>query len=111
MIVLHCCHVAAACRTGRQADCQETSMFSGAITSLIIAVLAAVVSFGAVPSVAVASAAQHIYPVAVGLFVVTALMTIFDLEFPYDLRAIFARAEDDNSVTPTATDLRQTRAM
>ena len=86
-------------------------MFSGAIISLIVAVLAAVVSYGGVPSAAAAVAAQHIYPVAVGLFVVTAMVTIFDLELPHGLRTMFARADVHESVTTTATDLRQKRVM
>jgi uncharacterized membrane protein YtjA (UPF0391 family) len=63
-------------------------MFSGAIISLIIAVLAAVVSYGGVPNATAAATAQHIYLIAIGLFVVSAMATILDLELPHGVRIV-----------------------
>jgi uncharacterized membrane protein YtjA (UPF0391 family) len=57
-------------------------MFSGAVISLAVAVLAAIVSYGGVPNATAAATAQYIYLIAIGLFVVSAVVTILDLEWP-----------------------------
>jgi uncharacterized membrane protein YtjA (UPF0391 family) len=86
-------------------------MFSGAIISLVVAVLAAVVTYGGVPSASAAATAQHIYFIAIGLFVVSAMVTILDLELPHDLRALFARGGNIDTATRADQDMRQNRAM
>jgi uncharacterized membrane protein YtjA (UPF0391 family) len=63
-------------------------MFSVAITSLVVTLLAAVVSYGGVPNAAAAATAQHIYLIAIGSFVISAMATILDVEIPYCVRAL-----------------------
>ena len=58
-------------------------MFSGAVTCLIVAVGAAVLGFGGLPDATAATFAQHIFLIAIGLFVISALAAIFDLELPH----------------------------
>ncbi len=64
-------------------------MFSGAIISLIVAILAAIVSFGGVPNPAADLTAQYIGLIAIGLFVVSAVVTILDLQLPHSVRDVF----------------------
>jgi uncharacterized membrane protein YtjA (UPF0391 family) len=96
--LLHCCHDAApvgikpAARLKRGS---KTVMFVGAIISLIIAVLAALVSYGGIPNATAAVTAQHIGLIAIGLFVVSAVVTILDLELPDAIRDPFPRADRD----------------
>ena len=58
-------------------------MFSGAIISLMVAVGAAVLGFGGLPDATAATFAQHIFLIAIGLFVISALVAILDLELPH----------------------------
>jgi uncharacterized membrane protein YtjA (UPF0391 family) len=66
-------------------------VFNCAIICLVVALLAAVVSFGGLLDVDAAIAAQHIYFIAIGLFVVSAMLTILDLELSRDIRVRLAR--------------------
>lgn len=75
-------------------------MFSGAIISLVVAVLAALVSYGGVPNATAAATAQHIYLIAIGLFVVSAVATILDLELPHAFRALLADNEGAELIQP-----------
>jgi uncharacterized membrane protein YtjA (UPF0391 family) len=82
-------------------------MFSGAVISLIVAVLAAIVSYGGVPNASAAATAQHIYLIAIGLFVVSAVVTILDLEWPVQVGS-------DAAAEPTSKPdrgMRQKRAL
>jgi uncharacterized membrane protein YtjA (UPF0391 family) len=85
-------------------------MFSGAIISLVVAVLAAIVTYGGVPNASAAATAQHVYVIAIGLFVVSAMVTIFDLELPH-VRALFARGDSRHPATRPEQDISPTRAM
>jgi uncharacterized membrane protein YtjA (UPF0391 family) len=58
-------------------------VFSGAIISLMVAVGAAVLGFGGLPDATAATFAQHIFLIAIGLFVISALVAILDLELPH----------------------------
>jgi uncharacterized membrane protein YtjA (UPF0391 family) len=86
-------------------------MFSGAIISLVVAVLSAIVTYGGVPNASAAATAQHVYFIAIGLFVVSAMVTILDLQLPRDFRALFARGANIDTATRADQDLRQKRAM
>ena len=86
-------------------------MFSGAIVSLVVAALAAVVSYGGVPNAIAAATAQHIYLIAVGLFVVSAIGTILDLEPLHAIRALLTGTETGDRAAHATPDIRQTRAM
>jgi uncharacterized membrane protein YtjA (UPF0391 family) len=70
----------------------ETIMFTGAIISLVVALLAAIVGFGDLPNADAAFAAQHVYMIALGLFVVSAIVTILDIEMPHQLHARLTQA-------------------
>ncbi len=54
-------------------------MFGCAITCLVVALLAAVVSFSGVLNADATVTALHIYFIVIGLFVVSAIATILDL--------------------------------
>jgi uncharacterized membrane protein YtjA (UPF0391 family) len=86
-------------------------MFSGAIVSLIVAVLAALVSYGGVPNATAAATAQHIGLIAIGLFVVSAMVTILDLEMPHAVRDLFPRTDRNDAATQADPDMRQSRAL
>ena len=58
-------------------------MFSGAIVSLMVAVGAAVLGFGGLPDATAATFAQYIFLIAIGLFAISALVVILDLELPH----------------------------
>lgn len=58
------------------------AVFSGAIISLMVAVGAAVLGFGGLPDATAAIFAQHVFRIAIGFFVVSALVVILDLELP-----------------------------
>jgi uncharacterized membrane protein YtjA (UPF0391 family) len=58
-------------------------VFSGAIISLMVAVGAAVLGFGGLPDATAATFAQHLFLIATGLFVISALVVILDLELPH----------------------------
>lgn len=82
-------------------------MFSGAVISLVVAVVAAIVSYGGVPNATAAATAQHIYLIAIGLFVISAVVTILDLEWPL-------QAGGGAAAKPTGQSdrgIRQKRAM
>ncbi len=64
-------------------------MFMSAVICLLVGVLAAVCGYGGLPSAATANFARHIFLIAIGGFVVTALSVIAGL---------------DNVAPPTAAD-------
>ena len=66
-------------------------MFSGAIISLVVVLVAAFVSFGGLPNASAAAVAQRVYVIAIGLFVFSAAWTILDLKLPRNVRALFGR--------------------
>ncbi|HET6234585.1 MAG TPA: hypothetical protein VFE41_06405 [Acetobacteraceae bacterium] len=86
-------------------------MFNCAIICLVVALLAAVVSFGGLLDVDAAIAAQHIYFIAIGLFVVSAMLTILDLELSRDIRVRLARGLRGDSARRTDRHTRRTWAM
>jgi uncharacterized membrane protein YtjA (UPF0391 family) len=75
----------------------EAVVFSGAVISLFVALLAAVVSFGGLQDASAAATAWHVYLIAMGLFVVTSVVAILDLELADDIRTLFARGSRGNS--------------
>jgi uncharacterized membrane protein YtjA (UPF0391 family) len=79
----------------------EISLFNCAIICLVVALLAAVVSFGGPLDVDAAIAAQHIYFIAIGLFVVSAMLTILDFELSRDIRVRLARGPRGDSTPGT----------
>jgi len=72
-------------------------VFSGAVVSLFVALLAAVVSFGGLQDASAAATAWHVYLIAMGLFVVTSVVAILDLELANDIRTLFARSSRGDS--------------
>jgi hypothetical protein len=48
--------------------------------------------------------------IAIGLFVVSAVVTILDLELPHAVRDLFPRADRTDSDAQVDPDMRQTRA-
>ena len=72
-------------------------MFSGAVISLVVALLAAVVSFGGLQNASAAATAWHVYLIAMGLFVVNSVVAILDLGLADDIRAFLARGSRGNS--------------
>ena len=86
-------------------------MFSGAIISLIVAVLAALVSYAGVPNATAVATAQHIGLISIGLFVVSAAVTILDLELPHSVRGLFVDADRTDAMTPVDSEMRQSRAL
>ena len=86
-------------------------MFNCAIICLVVALLAAVVSFGGLLDADAAIAAQHIYLIAIGLFVVSAMLTILDFEVSRDIRVRMARASRGDSAPRTDRRPRRTWAM
>ncbi len=58
-------------------------MFGCALTSLIVAVGAAFFGYCGLPDATAATIAQHIFLIAIGLFVICAVAAILDLELPY----------------------------
>jgi hypothetical protein len=75
----------------------EAVVFSGAVVSLFVALLAAVVSFGGLQDASAAATAWHVYLIAMGLFVVTSVVAILDLELANDIRTLFARSSRGDS--------------
>jgi uncharacterized membrane protein YtjA (UPF0391 family) len=75
----------------------EAVVFGGAIISLVVALLAAVVSFGGLQNASAAATAWHVYEIAIGLFVVNSVVAILDLELANDIRSFFARGSRGNS--------------
>lgn len=75
----------------------EAVLFSGAVISLVVAMLAAVASFGGLQNASAAATAWHVYLAAMGLFVVTSVVAILDLELADDIRSFFARGSRGNS--------------
>lgn len=57
-------------------------MFGGAVISLAIAVAAAVVGYGGLPDAAAATLGQNVFLIAIGIFVVNAVVAILDVELP-----------------------------
>jgi uncharacterized membrane protein YtjA (UPF0391 family) len=55
-------------------------MFMSAVICLLVAVLAAVCGYGDLPSATTASLARHVFLIAIGGFVVTALSVIAGLD-------------------------------
>jgi len=90
---------------------QQIVMFSGAIISLVVAVLAAIVSYGGVPNATAAATAQHIGFVAIALFVISAMVTILDIELPDGMRNLFPRGDSDDLAKSANSDLRETGAL
>ena len=72
-------------------------MFGGAVISLVVALLAAVVSFGGLQNASAAATAWHVYVIAMGLFVVSSVVTILDLQLADDIRTLFARGSRADS--------------
>ena len=72
-------------------------MFSGAVISLVVALLAAVVSFGSSQNASAAAMAWHVYLIAMGLFVVNSVVAILDLGLADDIRTFFARGSRGDS--------------
>jgi uncharacterized membrane protein YtjA (UPF0391 family) len=75
----------------------EIILFSGAIVSLFVALLAAIIDFGGLLTGNAATTAGHVYVIAMGVFVVSAIVAIFDLEMPDDIRPLFGRDARDTS--------------
>ena len=75
----------------------EAVVFNGAVISLVVALLAAAVSFGGLQNATAAAAAWHVYLIAMGLFVVISVVAILDLELADDIRTFFARGSRDDS--------------
>jgi uncharacterized membrane protein YtjA (UPF0391 family) len=57
-------------------------MFSGAVLSLIVAVIAALFGYGGMRDATVAVIAQHTFLIAIGLFAISAAGAILDIELP-----------------------------
>jgi len=72
-------------------------VFGGAVISLVVALLAAVVSFGGLQNASAAATAWHVYVIAMGLFVVSSVVTILDLQLADDIRTLFARGSRADS--------------
>jgi uncharacterized membrane protein YtjA (UPF0391 family) len=85
-------------------------MFSGAVVSLIVALLAAVVNCGGLPNANAAAVAEHVYFIAIGLFVVSAVVTILDLELPHEFGARIARYVWGDTARRADSDLQRKRA-
>jgi uncharacterized membrane protein YtjA (UPF0391 family) len=68
----------------------EAVLFSGAVISLVVALIAAVVSFGGLQNANAAATAWDVYLIAMGLFVVTSVVAILDLELADGIRTFFA---------------------
>ena len=79
-------------------------MFSGAVTCLIVAVGAAVLGFGGLADATAAAFAQHIFLIAIGLFAISAVAVIFDLEFPHVRLAQLIGAEKVDPKWPSYND-------
>ena len=75
----------------------EAVVFGGAVISLFVALLAAVVSFGGLQNASAAATAWHVYVIAMGLFVVSSVVTILDLQLADDIRTLFARGSRADS--------------
>jgi uncharacterized membrane protein YtjA (UPF0391 family) len=75
----------------------EAVVFSGAVISLFVALLAAVVSFGGLQDASAAATAWHVYLIAIGLFVVTSVVAILDPEMADDIRTFFVRGSRADS--------------
>jgi uncharacterized membrane protein YtjA (UPF0391 family) len=75
----------------------EAIVFSGAVVSLVVALLAAVVSFGGLQNANAAATAWHVFLIGIGLFVVNSIVAILDLELADDIRTFFARDARGNS--------------
>jgi uncharacterized membrane protein YtjA (UPF0391 family) len=75
----------------------EAVVFSGAVISLVVALLAAVVSFGSSQNASAAAMAWHVYLIAMGLFVVNSVVAILDLGLADDIRTFFARGSRGDS--------------
>jgi uncharacterized membrane protein YtjA (UPF0391 family) len=75
----------------------EAVVFGGAVISLVVALLAAVVSFGGLQNASAAATAWHVYVIAMGLFVVSSVVTILDLQLADDIRTLFARGSRADS--------------
>jgi uncharacterized membrane protein YtjA (UPF0391 family) len=83
---------------------RETVMFTGAIASLMIAVVAALFGYGGVPDATAATVAQHVFLIAIGLFVVSALVTILDVELPHGRLVPLIRSWKVDPKSPTYSD-------
>jgi uncharacterized membrane protein YtjA (UPF0391 family) len=68
-------------------------MFATAIASLVVALIAAIFSYSGVPDATAAATAQHVHFVAMGLFVISAVATILELEPSRGVRALLAGDE------------------
>ena len=74
----------------------EAVVFGGAVISLVVALLAAVVSFGGLQNASAAATAWHVYLIAMGLFVANSVVAILDLGLADDIRTFFARGSRGN---------------
>jgi hypothetical protein len=75
----------------------EAVVFIGAVISLFVALIAAVVSFGSSQNASAAAMAWHVYLIAMGLFVVNSVVAILDLGLADDIRTFFARGSRGDS--------------
>jgi uncharacterized membrane protein YtjA (UPF0391 family) len=89
----------------------EAVLFSGAVISLAVALLAAIVNFGGLRDAGAAATAWYVYIIAMGLFVVIAIAAILDPELPDDIRVFFSRGVRDDAERRTEPDMRRNRTM
>jgi uncharacterized membrane protein YtjA (UPF0391 family) len=80
-------------------------MFSGAVLSLIVAVIAAVVGYGGLPDATAATIAQHVFLIGIGLFVVNAVVAILEVELPQGLLAPLTRGGKVETKAPSFSDM------
>ena len=71
-------------------------MFIGAMLSLIVAVVAALLGYGGLLDAIAATIAQRIFLIAIGLFAINAGGVILDIELP-SVRSIKSK-RDDNAI-------------
>jgi uncharacterized membrane protein YtjA (UPF0391 family) len=72
-------------------------MFNIAMTSLIIAMLAAILGYGGLPDATLASLAQHVFLAAIALFVISAIAEILDPELLHLRQATWTRYKEVKS--------------
>jgi uncharacterized membrane protein YtjA (UPF0391 family) len=79
-------------------------MFSIAVTSLIIAMGAAILGYGALPDATLAYLVQHIFLAAIALFVISAVTEILDLEVLHSRPVMLTRYKKVDSDTSSYTE-------
>ena len=75
----------------------EIVLFSGAVVSLFVAPQTAILDFGGRLNGNTAGSAGHVYVITMGLLLVIAIVAIFDLAMPDDIRILFACGAGDTS--------------